>query len=182
MSNSTEVEKAFAASSPHLLPKCNRSNRPWRWPLSARAEFNLRSGCQQTARVGMLRRSGDLLGSANLDQFSALHDGDAVREIAHDGHRMRDEEVGQREIALQLLQQIDDLRTDADIERGNRFVGDDESRPQHQGARDSDALALSPAEFMRVALESRGIHRSEEHRLGCALAAVGTAIDQKSVV
>ena len=40
----------------------------------------------------------------------------------------------------------------ADVEGRDRFVADDELRPQSQGAGDADALALSPGKFVRVAL------------------------------
>ena len=55
---------------------------------------------------------------------------------------MGDEEVGQIQLFLQVLEQVDDLGLNRDIQRGNRFVGDDEFRLQRQGAGDADALSL----------------------------------------
>ena len=40
---------------------------------------------------------------------------------------MGDEQVGQAELALQILQQVDDLRLHRDVERGDRLVADDEA-------------------------------------------------------
>src|SRR5215469_5785295 len=61
---------------------------------------------------------------------------------------MRNEQVGQVELALQPGEQIHDLRADAHIEGRNRFVGQDEFRAQREGAGDTDALALASAEFV----------------------------------
>ena len=53
-------------------------------------------------------------------------------------------------VVLQFLQQIDDLGLDRDVERGYRLVADDHPRIQDQGARDPDALPLTPGELVRV--------------------------------
>ena len=60
----------------------------------------------------------------------------------------------QREVhlALQLEQQVDDLRSDRDVERGDRLVADDELRLQRDRARDPDALPLSARELVREAI------------------------------
>ena len=47
---------------------------------------------------------------------------------------MRDEDVGQPELALQVLQQVDDLRLDRDVQRRHGLVQDQQAR----------ALALKP--------------------------------------
>ena len=91
----------------------------------------------------MLRTRGDLFGGADLDDFSATHNGDAVTEITHHRHGMGNEEIGKAEVALEFFEQVHDLRADADIERGYGFVTDNEFRPQHQGAGNANALALS---------------------------------------
>jgi hypothetical protein len=49
---------------------------------------------------------------------------------------------------LQLGEQVYDLRSDADVEGGDRFVGDDQAGMQSEGARDSDALPLTAAELV----------------------------------
>jgi hypothetical protein len=37
-----------------------------------------------------------------------------------------DEQIGQPELALQVLHQVDDLRLDRDVQRRDRLVADDE--------------------------------------------------------
>ena len=51
---------------------------------------------------------------------------------------------------LQVLEQVEDLRLDRDVERGDRLVADDEVRVQGERARDADALALAAGELVRI--------------------------------
>src|ERR1700730_7815111 len=101
----------------------------------------------------MLRAFGDLPGWAHFYNFAAIHYGDAGREIADHWHGVGDEEIGQAEVALELGEEVYDLRADADIEGGDWFVGDDEPGTQREGAGDADALALSAAEFVGEAAQ-----------------------------
>ena len=48
--------------------------------------------------------------------------------VANDREVVRDEEIGQPEVALQVLEQVEDLRLDRDVERGDRLVGDEQLR------------------------------------------------------
>ena len=56
---------------------------------------------------------------------------------------VRDEHVGKMQPLLKIEQQIDDLRLDVHVERGDRLIRDDEVRLGRESARDGDALALS---------------------------------------
>src|SRR5258708_18759611 len=71
---------------------------------------------------------------------------------------MRDEQRGEAEIALELLQQIHDLGAHADVESGHRFIGDDELRTQSQSAGDTNALALATGELVRKTGQGGFIH------------------------
>src|SRR6516225_1716518 len=121
--------------------------------------------------VGVLGGGGHLFGGAGFDDAAALHDRDARAEIADDRHRMRNEEVGQAELALELLEEVDDLSADADVEGGDRFVGDDEFGAEGEGAGDADALALSAAEFVREAAGGGLVHANGVEEFGDTLAA-----------
>ena len=83
-------------------------------------------GIEKSLRVGLTRVPAKGLALAHLDQLSPLHDGDAVGEVAHDGHGMRDEQIRQLKLPLELFKQVDDLRAHADVESGDGLVGDDE--------------------------------------------------------
>ena len=69
-----------------------------------------------------------------------------------DAKVVRDEEIGEPELLLQVLQQIDDLRLDRDVERRDRFVADDELGTEGQRAGDADPLPLPAAELVRIAV------------------------------
>ena len=83
---------------------------------------------------------------------AGIHHRDAPGDAAHDREIMRDEQIAQPEPLLQVEQQIDDLGLHRDVERRDRFVADDEFRPQRERPRDADALPLAAGEFMRVAV------------------------------
>ena len=57
-----------------------------------------------------------------------------------DAQVMRDQQQRQAQFVLQGLQQTQDLRLHGDIERGGRFVGDQQFRIAHQRHRDHHAL------------------------------------------
>src|SRR5690606_35535477 len=86
----------------------------------------------------------------------------AVADVAHDGEVVGDEEVGEVELVLEILEQVDDLRLDGHVERGDRLVGDDEVGLHSERAGDTDALTLTAGELMR---EAAGEVRVEAHRL-----------------
>src|SRR6187200_809349 len=95
---------------------------------------------------------------------------------------MRDEEVGQSELALQILQQVDDLGLDRHVERRDGFVADEEARSQRERTRDADALALTARELVRIARcrSSRKANKVEElvDPPG-AIAALADAVDRE---
>ena len=79
------------------------------------------------------------------------------QQVAHQRHGMRDEQARQLTGALQFAQQVDDLRSDRDIERADRLIEHKELRLQCQRTRNVDALSLASAEGMRIAIERRSI-------------------------
>jgi len=93
----------------------------------------------------------DLFGGAYFQELAGAHHGDARGDLGDHRQTVGDEYIGEREFALELLQEEKNLRTDGDIEGGDGFVGDDELGLENQGARDADALALAAGEFVRIA-------------------------------
>ena len=67
------------------------------------------------------------------------------------GDVVGDEEQGQAELALELLQHVQHLGLDRDVERADRLVADDQLRLKDQRAGDPDALALATGELVRIA-------------------------------
>ena len=87
-----------------------------------------------------------------LHEFAEIHDADAVRDMANDAQVMGDKQIGQSELFLKILEHIDDLRLNGDIERGDRLIADDELGIDRKRSRDTDSLALTAGELMRIAV------------------------------
>ena len=75
---------------------------------------------------------------------------------------MRDEEVGDPLLRLQLAQQLDDVRLHRDVEGRQDLVAEHQPRPCRKRAGDRDALPLAARELVRVAA---GEGRVEPHVL-----------------
>ena len=105
---------------------------------------------QQRPGVGVLAVGIELLRWRDLDDAAEIHHRDTAADMFDDAQIVRNEEIGQLEFLLQILHQVQDLRLDRHVERGNRFVGDDELGIDGKRARDADALALTAREFVRI--------------------------------
>lgn len=92
----------------------------------------MRYGGQQFAGVLLLRIEEDFVGVAVFDNPARLHHRNAIGEVADDGQVMGDEEHGQAEVGLQATQEIEDLGLDRNVERGHRFIGNDDARLRGQ--------------------------------------------------
>ena len=75
---------------------------------------------------------------------------------------MRNEQVGQSPLLLQLLEQVEDLGLDRNIQGADRFIANQQPWFDRQGTGDPDALALTAAELAGIAA---GVLRSEPN--GC---------------
>ena len=116
--------------------RCRRDSAPWH-------------GVEQHLRVGMRGAAIDLVARRAFDDAAEIEHRDALAHVLHDREVVGDEEIGEREAFLQLLHEIEDLRLDRDIERRDRFVGQDQPCIDGERACDPDALALAAREFMR---------------------------------
>ena len=87
-----------------------------------------------------------------FDDSAAVHHGDGVAHSADDSEIVGDEEIGKAKVALQVFEQIEDLRLDRHVERGYRFVADDQLRIERDRTGDPDPLPLSAGELVRVRL------------------------------
>src|SRR5207244_7923389 len=76
-----------------------------------------------------------------------------------------DEDIGQSELILQVGQQVEDLRLDGDVQSRHRLVGDDQLRPQRQGAGDADSLPLATRELGWKPVVMLGIQADHPHQL-----------------
>jgi len=59
-----------------------------------------------------------------LHKLAQIHDGHTVADVAHHAQVVGDEQVGQPQLGLQILQQIDYLGLNRDVESKGRLVAD----------------------------------------------------------
>ena len=88
----------------------------------------------------MLRPAEEFLAAGHFDQFAGVHDADAVRHFGDDAEIVGDQQHAHAALALQLRQQVENLRLDGDVERRRRLVGD--QQVGLAGQRDGDHHAL----------------------------------------
>ena len=79
----------------------------------------------------------------------AVHDDRLVGDLAHDREVVADEHVGHAGAPADVGEQVEDLRLDRDVERGDGLVEDDHARLGRERARDRDPLALAAGQRAR---------------------------------
>ena len=110
------------------------------------------AGCEQAPGVGMLRLGEHLGRSAPLS--TSLPRSITPTRWVKRRTRLRSWVMKQQRhphLALQLVEQRQDLRLDRDVERGGRLVGDQQLRPAGERHGDHRALALPARELVRIA-------------------------------
>jgi hypothetical protein len=86
-----------------------------------------------------------------LHDAPEVHHRHPIAEVLHHGEVVGHEQHGEVQPALEVAQQVEDLRLDRDVEGRDRLVGDEQAGLDGQGAGDADALALPAAELVGVA-------------------------------
>ena len=118
-----------------------------------RGSVPVRGTADSSAAVyGCFGRVVDLLAVADLDEPPEVHDRDPVGDLAQHGEVVRDEDVRQLEVLLQVAEEVQHLRLDRDVERRHGLVAHDQLRRERERARDADALPLAARELVRVAV------------------------------
>ena len=96
-------------------------------------------------------------GVARFDDSAKIHHEDSLADMLYNGQIVGDEQIRQVVFALEINEQINNLRLDGNVERAHSFVTNDELRFNGEGTRDADPLALTAAEFMRVTIGVHGL-------------------------
>ena len=97
---------------------------------------------------------------------------------------VRDEDVREAELPLQILEQVDDLRLDGDVEGGHGLVADDQLGMQRERPSHTDTLPLPTGELRGKAVEVFGIQADDLHQLlhpALAFRAGGDVVDGEGV-
>src|SRR5688500_18978257 len=104
---------AAAARTTQLALRQRMTELPTRrLPLLHGPRVRHRHRGEKRLRVVVLRVRVDLLRRPDLDELAAIHHGYPVAHRANDGEVVRDEEVREAEVALQVLEQVQNLRLD----------------------------------------------------------------------
>ena len=128
-----------------------RRNLPLDGRIGPALAVQARHAGQQRLRVGMVRGGIEIGGIRGFDHAPKVHHHHALREVPDHAQVVADEQVGQSEALTQVEEQVQHLRLDRDVERGHRFVADQEGRLHRQSARNADARPLPAGELVRVA-------------------------------
>jgi len=115
-----------------------------------------RYGGKQTLRVWVLRIGKNFLRRARLNQIAQMQHADSVGNVLDHAQIVGNEQIRATGLGLNVLHQVDDLRLNRNVERGNTFVGDYEFRLHDQGAGNSDALTLTARKLMRISFGVSG--------------------------
>ena len=86
-------------------------------------------------------------------------------DVPHHRQVVRDEQVRQVELVLEVLEQVEDLGLDRHVERRHRLVADDQLRAERERPGDADALALAAGELVRVPVVVLRVQPDELHEL-----------------
>ena len=109
------------------------------------------------------------IAGSEFDDLTKVHNGDAMAHSADDGEVVGDEEIGETEAILKLLEEVDDLGLDRDIKGGEGLIGDDEPGLDGEGTGDADALPLAAGELVREAVGESGTDADGVEQLRNAL-------------
>ena len=114
----------------------------------------------------MQRRGEQRVARRQLDDAAEIHHGDAMADVLHHREIVRDEQVGDPELLLQVDHQVDHLRLHRHVERRHRLVGDDDVRIERERPGDAEPLALTAGEFVRIVAHLRRpqAHAGEQGR------------------
>ena len=104
----------------------------------------------------MPRVVDDLIARPLFHDLPLEHHRDAVADMVDNRDVVADEQVGEAQLLLEVLEQVQDLRLHRYVESARGLVTDNEPRFARQGARDPDALALTARELVRVAVDGIG--------------------------
>ena len=121
--------------------------------LAIVTRVNRRHSRHQRPRIRVLRMVEHLVRVALFHQVTQIHHAHAVGNVPNDAHVVRHKQVRQPALALQLLQQVDNLRLNRHIQRRHRLVAHDNLRIKNQRARQADALPLTTGELVRITVE-----------------------------
>src|SRR5215204_1960600 len=131
---------------------------------------------EQRGGVGVARLVVERASVGELHDLAEVHNGDAVGDVLYHGEVVGDKDVGQVELFLQVLQEVDDLGLDRDVESRDGLVADYQARVERDGPGDPYPLTLAPGELVRVAVVVLGAQTNDLQELLHALLAISRGV------
>ncbi|KAG1205234.1 hypothetical protein G6F35_011769 [Rhizopus arrhizus] len=114
----------------------------------------LGNAVQQHGRVGVAGALQHVAHAAAFDDVARVHDDDVVRDARDQPHIVGNEHHAQPEFRLDVTQQVQQFGLYRHVQRGGRFVGDQQFGAAHQRHGDHHALAQAARQFERVLLHA----------------------------
>src|SRR3990170_3211834 len=109
-------------------------------------------GREQGLRIGVSGVFVDLVLVTEFDDLPEVHHRHPVGDVPHHGQIVGDEDVGQPELVLNVLQQVHHLGLYRDVQSRDRLIANDDLGIQGQSPGHTDPLALSAGELVRPGL------------------------------
>ncbi len=125
-------------------------------------------------RVGRdLEQTGHL---TDFDGLTGIHHTDALCGFSHHSQVVRDQHQRHVLLFLQAQQQVHDLRLNGHVQRGGRFVGNQQLGLASDGHGNRHTLAHATRQLVRVGIQARGsardfdLFQQLQRTLACCLA------------
>src|SRR5215831_6734164 len=113
-----------------------------------------RNRSHQPVRIRMQWTSEQFLNRRLFHLAACIHHNDALRGFCHHAEIMGDQDHRRAKLALQIEDNVEDLRLDGDIERGRRLVGDQHFRIAGERHRDHGALTHAAGKLVRILMRA----------------------------
>ena len=97
-------------------------------------------GVDEFDGVFVLRVGEDLFDAAFFDDLSVAHDADVFGVVFGEAEVVGDEDDRHAHLPLQVVQEVEDFGLDGDVQRGGRFIGDEQVGFVDERHGDHDAL------------------------------------------
>src|SRR5687767_14930952 len=107
-------------------------------------------GGEQLACVRMVRPRKHIPGRSHLNDLAVTHHGNRITHLCGNAQIVRNEEHRQSEALADIREQPQYLLLYRNIERGHRFVCNQNLRIERQCARESDPLTLTAGELVWI--------------------------------
>jgi hypothetical protein len=102
----------------------------------------------------------------DLDDPPEIHHRHAVGNVLYHGQVVGNKQQGQVELGLELGEEVEDLGLDGHVESRHRLIGHNQTGPQDQSPGNSDSLALTTRELMRITSCMGGLETDQLQHLG----------------